>query len=58
MSETVTFTREKYLELKKHYKQAVTSNKDTFEFDGAPVFTAYAKYLLEYLSGIPGIGKP
>jgi hypothetical protein len=44
------FTKDKYLELKELYEQAIENNKDTITIDGQVLLTNYAKYLLEYLA--------
>jgi hypothetical protein len=49
MSE-IKFTEEKYKELKQLYKIACDTGKDIFQFEGNELLTAYAKYLIEYLS--------
>lgn len=37
-------------QLKKEYATAVQENKEEFEFNGTPLFTQFAKYLIEYLT--------
>lgn len=44
------FTKDKYLELKELYEQAIENNEDTITIDGQVLLTNYAKYLLEYLA--------
>jgi hypothetical protein len=46
------FTKDKYLELKELYEQAIENNEDTITIDGQVLLTNYAKYLLEYLAMI------
>ena len=43
------FTREKLVQLKEQYSEAVKKGDDEFTFDGEAVLTSYAKYLIEYL---------
>lgn len=45
----IYFTRQKYRELKKLYTTAVAEDQEQFDFEGHPLLTSYAKYLLEYL---------
>ena len=47
---SANFTKDKYLELKELYEQAIENNKDTITIDGQVLLTNYAKYLLEYLA--------
>ena len=49
---TLSINREKYLKLKVEYNSALTQEKKSFIFFGSELLTSYAKYLLEYLSGI------
>ena len=49
---TLSMNREKYLKLKTEYNSALTQEKKSFIFYGSELLTSYAKYLLEYLSGI------
>jgi hypothetical protein len=48
--ETMVFTKRKYLDLRNDYLKAVEEDKKEFEFEGHRFLTAYAKYLLEYLT--------
>lgn len=43
------FTKPKYIKLKRAYKDAVNKGKTEFTFEGQPLLTSYAKYLLEFL---------
>jgi hypothetical protein len=61
MTETITMTRGNYLSLRKAHDAAIASGLGpdaTFEWNGHIMLISYSKYLLEYLSTIPGIGKP
>jgi len=49
MSE-INFTEKKYKELKQLYKIACDTGKDIFTFEDNELLTAYAKYLIQYLS--------
>jgi len=50
--DTIKFTPEKVISLKKEYKKAVDSNQETFMFDGKELVVGYAKYLIEYLDSV------
>lgn len=52
MPKTVTFDKQKKKFLRELYNTAVKENKSVFIFDGYPLLTKYAKYLLEYLDTI------
>lgn len=43
-------TKNDYKQLKKLYNLAVKENKEFFLFKDKEILTAYAKYLIEYLS--------
>ena len=45
------FTRPKYLKLRRAYNSAVNKGEQQFTFEGQPLLTSYAKYLLEFLGG-------
>ena len=45
----MNFTKESYAELKVLYILNKDTEKESFEFQGELVLTAYAKYLLQYL---------
>lgn len=47
--EVVNFTHEQYLRFKQEYAVNKQFGKTNFIFDGHEYFTAYAKYLIEYL---------
>lgn len=49
---SINFTPEKLELLKNEYQKAVTTGSEVFIFDGSEVLTAYAKYLIEYLSEV------
>lgn len=49
--ETVVFTLKKLERFEKRYKKAVADGEETFEFEGHEYVTAYAKYLIAFLSG-------
>jgi len=38
-----------YFDLKRRYLEATKSNEEMFSFDGKPVLTKFAKYLLEFV---------
>jgi len=40
-------------ELDRAYKEALDNNQESFMFDGAHLYTEYAKYILEYVSKHP-----
>lgn len=44
------FTKRRYLKLKLIYETAVETGKDQFFFESGILLTAFAKYLVEYLS--------
>lgn len=46
------FNTELYIELKRSYHRAVLLDMETFDFHGNILCTRYAKYLIQYLSGI------
>ena len=46
------FTSEDVIDLRKAYENC---EKEVFVFKGSPFLKAYAKYLLEYLEGIPDL---
>lgn len=46
----VTFTQEKFEQLKKAYAVAVKAEQTQFTFEGNVVMVDYAKYLIEYLN--------
>lgn len=46
----INFDRDKLRQLKTHYNKAVKANKESFIFNGDEYLTAYAKYVIEYLS--------
>lgn len=46
---TYEFTKEAFEKFKKLYEKSDAEDKESFEFDGHEVLTAYAKYLLQYL---------
>jgi hypothetical protein len=41
-------SKEALTEFKKHYMTALKLGEDSFTYDGKPVLTAYAKYVVEY----------
>jgi hypothetical protein len=43
------YDKDRYKALKKEYDKAVAENKEVFLFNDQELYTAYAKYLLEYL---------
>lgn len=43
------FDKEKLEELRKLYLNAVKEDKSSFKFEDKDMFTAYAKYVIEYL---------
>jgi hypothetical protein len=45
----IEWTPEMRDRLRKDYEKAVNAKAERFEFDGIPLVTDYAKYLLEYL---------
>ncbi len=45
-------TDENYPDFKKAYEKAVKDNQFTFEFEGQPVLTAWAKYVVEYAESL------
>jgi hypothetical protein len=45
----MNFTKDLYEELKAKYKLTKGTGKESFEFKGEQMLTAYAKYLLQYL---------
>ena len=47
--EAINFTHEQYLRFKQEYAMNKQFGKTNFIFDGSEYFTAYAKYLIEYL---------
>jgi hypothetical protein len=48
---TIEFTRAKLAKLKEMYSHAKANKIEQFQFEGHPMLTAYAKYLIEYLEG-------
>lgn len=42
------FTPDSYRKFKRAYNKAIKNNKRLFDFDGQPIDTGYAKYLIEY----------
>ena len=50
MSNTMSVDSSTFSRLKKEYQNAVANSNDTFIFDGNELLTAYAKYLIEYLT--------
>ena len=50
MSETISLSHSDYLELAAAYEQAVLQKKDKFTWREHEFVTAYAKYLLEYIT--------
>jgi hypothetical protein len=48
--QTINFDREKLRRLKTAYDRAVKQGNESFMFDGNELLTAYAKYLIEYLT--------
>ena len=49
--EMVTWTRAKLDSLKKTYNEARKEEAVEFTFDGRRYYTAYARYLIEFLEG-------
>lgn len=49
---SINFDKNKYENLKMKYQKSVDSQQDMFIFEGHQFLTAYAKYVLEYLSPI------
>ena len=49
--ETVTWTRAKLDSLKETYHEAKKQEAVEFTFDGHRFYTAYARYLIEFLEG-------
>ena len=49
---SINFDKNKYESLKMEYQKSVDNQVDIFVFEGQEILTAYAKYLLEYLSPI------
>ena len=47
---TINFTQKEFDALKVAYSQAVVTKKEDFIFYENTIVTAYAKYLIEYLS--------
>ena len=47
---TITFDQETFKNLKQEYRKAVQNNKEIFVFQGHELLTAYAKYVIEYLT--------
>ena len=47
MSDTITFTKEKFLEFKESYEKF--KKYPLFIFEGRPVLLSYAKYVIEFL---------
>lgn len=45
---TISFTKQKYKELKKRYDEAVANKEKSFMFGDQELVTDYAKYMLEY----------
>lgn len=45
----MTFDERKLGALKRAYQEAVQKKRDSFEFEGEQLLTAYAKYLVEFL---------
>lgn len=54
---TINFDRTMALRLKARYQQAVKADEAEFTFEGNPLLTSYAKYLVEYLAGKFGFPK-
>lgn len=50
MDNNIIFTPEKFKRLKKEYNKAMKENKESFKFENSEILTAYAKYLIEYLT--------
>lgn len=48
---TITWNRPMLARFKKAYNKAVEDKVETFVFDGHEFVPAYAKYLIEYLTG-------
>lgn len=46
----ITFEKDKFIKLKKRYNKALKDGEESFLFMGDEYLTAYAKYLIEYLS--------
>jgi hypothetical protein len=46
----ITFTHGKVRALRRAYNAAVRAGLEEFDFEGQTLLTAYAKYLLEWLS--------
>jgi hypothetical protein len=49
VSDILHLNRNDYLDLKRHYEQAVKDGKTQFTWRERELLVAYAKYLLEYL---------
>ena len=47
---TLEFTYDLFLLLGRAYEEALAQNKESFSFQGHTLLTAYAKYVLQYLS--------
>jgi len=47
----IVWTREKLARLIKTHAEAVRTGQAEFDFEGNHFVTAYAKYLIEYLTG-------
>lgn len=52
MPNTITFDRQKLINLKRAYTNALKDSKEIFVFEGQQILTAYARYLIEYLEGL------
>lgn len=45
----LNFSLEEYKEFKELYEHSVKSGIEQFQFQGLPVLTSFAKYVIEYL---------
>ncbi len=52
MPQDYIFLPEHLPALKRAYNKALKDNKETFTFKGAELLTKYAKYLIEYMTGL------
>lgn len=50
MNANAVFTPEKYEALGRAHAKAIRDEEESFTFDGHPLLTAYAGYLLDFLS--------
>jgi hypothetical protein len=49
MSNEIKFDKAKLQQLKTEYEKARNRGLESFTFEGSPLLTSYARYLIEYL---------